>query len=200
MYTVYGDRESGNCYKVYLTLHLLGLQHRWVAVDVLAKATRTPTFLAKNPNGRVPLLEIEPGVYLPESNAIMAYLAHGTNLLPSDRLLHARILQWMCFEQYDHEPSIATSRYILHFLKAGDRHAEQLAAKHPAGLAALGVMEQHLTHLPYFVGERLTIADLALYAYTHVADEGGFDLTPFPAIRAWLARVADRPRFAPMRG
>jgi glutathione S-transferase len=175
------------------------LPHRWVKVDVVKKETRTPEFLAKNPNGRVPLLELEPGVYLPESNAIIAYLAHGSPLFPADRLLQARVLQWMCFEQYEHEPTIASSRFILHFLKQPEKYAEQLAAKRDGGLAALGVMERHLEHQPYFVGERLTIADVALYAYTHVAGEGGFDLGDFPAIRAWLARVQDRPGFKPMR-
>jgi glutathione S-transferase len=199
MYTAYGDRESGNCYKVYLVLHLLGLPHRWVTIDVLKRESRMPEFLARNPNGRVPLLEIEPGMHLAESNAIIAYLAHGTPLWPTDRLLQALVLQWMCFEQYEHEPNIATSRFYLHFLKQPEKYAPQLAAKHPAGLAALGVMERHLAHRPYFVGERFTVADVALYAYTHVADEGGFDLGEFPAIRSWLARVADRPGFAPMR-
>ncbi|MEI9984896.1 MAG: glutathione S-transferase family protein [Aliidongia sp.] len=199
MVTAYGDLESGNCYKVYLVLHLLGLPHRWVKIDILNKETRTPEFLAMNPNGRIPLLEIESGVYLAESNAIMAYLAHGTPLFPTDRLLQARVLQWMSFEQYEHEPTIATSRYYLHFLKQPEHYATQLAEKRPRGLAALGMMEQHLAHQPYFVGERCTIADIALYAYTHVADEGGFDLGDFPAIRAWLDRVKDRPGFQPMR-
>lgn len=199
MYKAYGDYESGNCYKMHLVLHLLDLPHHWVHVDILNKETRTPEFLAMNPNGRVPLLTIEPGVHLAESNAILAYLAHGTPLFPEDRLLRARVLQWMSFEQYDHEPNIATSRYYLHFLKAREQYAEQLAAKRPAGLAALGVMERHLAQQPYFVGERLTIADIALFAYTHVADEGGFDLDGFPMIRAWLDRVRDRPGFVPMR-
>jgi glutathione S-transferase len=199
MYTAYGDIESGNCYKVYLVLHLLGLPHRWVKIDVVKKESRTPEFLTKNPTGKVPLLEIEPGVHLSESNAIIAYLAHGTPLFPDDRLLQARVLQWMSFEQYEHEPTIASSRYYLHFLKAPEQYAAQLAAKRPGGLAALGVMERHLAHQPYFVGERFTLADVALYAYTHVADEGGFDLGDFPAIRAWLARVPERSGFKPMR-
>jgi glutathione S-transferase len=199
MVTVYGDLESGNCYKVYLLLHLLDLPHRWVKIDVLKSETRTPEFLALNPNGRIPLVTLEPGVHLSESTAILAYFAQGTALFPADRLLQARVLQWMSFEQYDHEPNIATSRFWRHFLKQPERYAAQLAEKHPRGLAALGVMERHLAHQPYFVGERLTIADIALYAYTHVADEGGFDLAPFPAIRAWLDRVKDRPNFAPMR-
>ncbi|HVJ56117.1 MAG TPA: glutathione S-transferase family protein [Aliidongia sp.] len=199
MFTVYGDLESGNCYKVYLLLKLLGIEHGWVRMDVVSAQTRTPEFLAKNPNGRVPLLEIEPGVHLAESGAILAYLADGTPYFPSDRLLRARVLQWMFFEQYSHEPYIATSRYYLHFLKDRETYATELARRRQPGLAALGVMEGHLAHAPYFVGERLTIADIALYAYTHVAHEGDFDLTPFPAIRAWLARIANRDGFAPMR-
>jgi glutathione S-transferase len=199
MYTAYGDLESGNCYKVYLALHLLDLPHRWVPIDVVRKETRTPEFLALNPNGRVPVMEIEPGVHLAESNAIIAYLAHGTPLFPVDRLLQARVLQWMFFEQSEHEPNIATSRYYLHYLKDPEGNAAALAAKRPGGLKALGVMERHLAHQPYFAGERFTIADVALFAYTHVADEGGFDLGEFPMIRAWLDRVRNRPRFAPMR-
>ncbi len=199
MLTVYGDLESGNCYKVYLLLKLLGLAHRWVAVDILQGETRRPDFLALNPNGRIPLLTIEPGVHLAESNAILCYLADGTPYLPADRLLRARVMQWMFFEQYSHEPFIATSRYYLHFLKDRATYAAELEKRRAPGLAALGVMEQQLAHAPYLVGERFTIADIALYAYTHVAPEGDFDLAPFPAIRAWLARVADRDGFAPMR-
>ena len=199
MFTVYGDRESGNCYKVLLVMHLLGLEHRWVHVDVVAGETRRPGFLAINPNGRVPLLTIEPGVHLAESNAIISYLAEGTPLLPDDRLLKAQVLQWMFFEQYSHEPNIATSRYYLHFLKDPEGKRAELERRREPGMAALRVMEGHLAHRPYFVGDRLTLADIALFGYTHVADEGGFDLEPFPAIRAWLDRVKDRPGFVPMR-
>ena len=199
MFTVYGDRESGNCYKVLLVLHLLGIEHRWVHVDILVGETRRPGFLAMNPNGRIPLLTIEPGVHLAESNAIIAYLAEGSPLLPDDRLLRAQVLQWMFFEQYSHEPNIATSRYYLHFLKDPEGKRAELERRRAPGLAALGVMEGHLGPRPYFVGDRLTLADIALFGYTHVADEGGFDLEPFPAIRAWLDRVRDRPGFVPMR-
>jgi glutathione S-transferase len=199
MFTVYGDLESGNCYKLYVLLELLGLPYRWIKLDITRGETRTPDYLALNPNGKIPLLEIEPGVHLAESNAILAYLADGTDYFPTDRLLRARVLQWMFFEQYSHEPFIATSRYYLHFLKDRQKYAAELEKRRAPGLAALGVMERHLAHAPYFVGERLTIADIALYAYTHVAPEGDFDLEPYPAITAWLARVADREGFASMR-
>ena len=199
MFTVYGDLESGNCYKVYLLLKLLRIERRWVAVDILKGETRTPDFLELNPNGRIPLLTVEPGVHLAESNAILCYLADGTPYLPADRLLRARVMQWLFFEQYSHEPFIATSRFYLHFLKDRAKYAAELDKRRAPGLAALGVMERQLAHAPYLVGERFTIADISLYAYTHVAHEGDFDLEPFPAIRAWLARVADRDGFAPMR-
>jgi glutathione S-transferase len=199
MLSVYGDVESGNCYKVKLLLELLGLEHRWTKIDITKGESRTPEFLAMNSNGRVPLLTIAPGVHLPESNAILCYLADGTDYLPGDRLLRAQVMQWLFFEQYSHEPFIATSRYWLHFLKDPVTYRDKLAEKRPGGLSALKVMESHLQHRPYLVGDRYTIADIALYAYTHVADEGGFSLEEFPAIRAWLKRVAAHPRHFPMR-
>jgi glutathione S-transferase len=199
MLTVYGERESGNCYKVFLMLGVLGIEHKWRPVDVVAGDAKRPEFLAINPNGRVPVVEIAPGVHLAESNAILAWLAHGTPYFPSDRLLQARVLQWMFFEQYSHEPYIATSRYYLHFLKDRETWAPELAKRREPGLKALGVMEQHLAHAAYFVGERFTIADVALFAYTHVADEAAFDLEPYPAIRAWIERVQRVPGFVPIR-
>lgn len=199
MFLVYGDVESGNCYKVKLMLELLGREHRWSTIDITKGESRTPEFLARNPNGRVPLLEIEPGVFLPESNAILCYLAEGTEFLPTDRLLRAQVMQWLFFEQYSHEPFIATSRYWLHLLKDPVGYKDKLAEKRPGGVTALNLMETHLRHRPYFVGDRYTIADIALYAYTHVADEGGFSLDDHPAIRAWIARVAAHPRHCRMR-
>ena len=198
MLTVYGDPFSGNCYKVGLLLALLGRPFRWISLDVRKGETRTPAFLAKNPNGRVPILEIEPGTVLAESNAIICYLAEGTDYLPPPGLERARVLQWLFFEQYSHEPYIATSRYWIHYLGKPQEYREQLAGKRPGGLAALGVMEGELSRRDWFVGDRYTIADIALYAYTHVADEGGFDLGPYPGIRAWLARVAAQPGHVPM--
>ena len=195
---LYDFLESGNGYKVRLVLHRLGVPFTRVELDIVAGATRTPEFLAKNPNGRIPTLELPDGTCLAESNAILFYLADGSPLLPDDRLERAQVLQWMFFEQYSHEPNIATSRFWLHHLELTPQRRAALAEKKRAGDAALGVMETHLASRAWFVGERCTIADIALYAYTHVADEGGFDLQPFPAVRAWLARVASQPGHVPI--
>ncbi len=195
---LYDFLESGNGYKVRLVLHRRGVPFTRVELDIVAGATRTPEFLAKNPNGRIPTLELPDGTCLAESNAILFYLADGSPLLPDDRLERAQVLQWMFFEQYSHEPNIATSRFWLHHLELTPQRRAALAEKKRAGDAALGVMETHLAARAWFVGERCTIADIALYAYTHVADEGGFDLQPFPAVRAWLARVASQPGHVPI--
>jgi glutathione S-transferase len=198
MLRLYDFLESGNGYKVRLLLHQLGIPFERIELDITKGATRTPEFLAKNPNGRIPTLELEDGRLLPESNAILWYLAEGTPYLPADRFERAQALSWMCFEQYSHEPNIATSRFWLHH---GELTAERRAAlehKRVLGHAALAVMEGHLAKRAFFVGERYTIADIALYAYTHVADEGGFDLAGYPAIRAWLARVRAQPGHVPI--
>jgi len=197
MLRLYDYLESGNGYKVRLLLHQLGLPFERVELDILKGETRTPGFLAKNPNGRIPTLELEDGTFLPESNAILWYLAEGTPFLPAERLARAQALSWMCFEQYSHEPNIATLRFWTH---AGllEQRAALVPGKREAGVAALGVMEGQLGRRPFFVGERYSIADIALYAYTHVAEEGGFPLAPYPAIRAWLARVAGQPRHIPI--
>lgn len=193
MLTIYGDVQSGNCYKVKLLLSQLGLPHEWVHVDILQKQNRTPQFLAKNANGKIPLLEIDKGVHLPESNAILHYLAEGTPLLPAARLEHAQVLQWLFFEQYSHEPNIAVARYIVRYLGRPEQHEARLQEKMEPGHAALRVMEQHLSQHAFFVAERYSIADIALYAYTHVAHEGGFDLSHYPAVLAWLERVKAQP-------
>lgn len=198
MLKLYGDRQSGNCYKPKLLMRLLGIPFEWVEVDVPGGGTRTPAFLAMNPNGRVPLLEIEPGTWLAESNAMLCWLAEGTPWMPEDRLQRAFVMQWLFFEQYSHEPYIATSRYWLHYLKQPERYRDQLEAKRPGGYAALAVMEGALSRADWFVADRYTIADIALYAYTHVAHEGDFDLNPYPAVRAWLSRVAAQPGHVPM--
>jgi len=195
---VFGDTASGNCYKVWLLLSLLGKAHEWVAVDILKGETRSPEFLARNANGKIPLLEYAPGAYLAESNAILHYLAEGSAYLPSDRLAHAQVLQWMFFEQYSHEPYIATLRFYLRYLKDPKGHRAEIDKRRGPGYAALGVMERHLADAPFFVGDVVSIADIALYAYTHVAHEGGFSLDDFPAIRAWLARFAALPGYLPM--
>jgi glutathione S-transferase len=190
--------DSGNGYKVRLLLGQLAIPYEYVEVDILAGKSRTPEFLRKNLNGRIPLLELEDGRRLAESNAILCYLAHGTPFLPEDRWTHAQTLQWLFFEQYSHEPNIATSRFWLRHSEFDSHRRRVFAEKHQAGIAALGVMEKHLTLQPFFVAGRYTIADIALYAYTHVAGEGGFDLSPYPAIRMWLERVRNQPGHKPM--
>jgi glutathione S-transferase len=195
---LYDFLSSGNGYKVRLLLALLGVRFERVELDIVAGATRTPEFLAKNPNGRIPLLELDDGRRLAESNAILFYLADGTGFLPDERFARAQVLQWMFFEQYSHEPNVATVRYWLHHLELTPERRAAIEEKRRLGYAALGVMESHLAERTFFVGERYSIADVALYAYTHVADEGGFDLSPFPAVRAWLARVAARPGHVPI--
>ncbi len=189
---------SGNGYKVRLLLAQLGLAFERIDYDIDRGETRTPQFLRKNPNGRVPVLELEEGRFLAESDAILVYLAEGTQFLPEDRFARAQVLQWLFFEQYSHEPNIATLRYwITHRLLDEERRA-MLPAKRRAGYAALEVMERHLDGRRFFVGERYSIADIALYAYTHVAEEGEFNLAGYPMVKAWLARVAAEPRHIPI--
>ena len=174
-----------------MALDLLGLPYRWNEIDQMQGQTRTPEFLAMNPNGQVPVLGIDAQTFLTESGAILCYLSEGSHLWPAEPLARARVLQWMFFEQYSHEPYIAVARFLHVFLKQPD-HA-RLPELHRRGYQALDVMEGHLKGAQFFVGPRLTVADLALFAYTHRADEGGFDLQPYPAIRAWLARCEQQP-------
>ncbi len=200
MLRVYGDVSSGNCYKLKLVLHQLSMKHEWIPVDLTKQETRTPEFLAKNPNGKVPLVELTNGLFLAESNAILHYLADGSPLLPHGKFQHAQVLQWLFFEQYSHEPYIATSRSIK---RRSDRSAEQealLQSKAAPGYKALDVMEKHLSIHSFFVADRYTIADIALYAYTHVAHEGGFDLGNYPKIRTWLQRVKEQVGHVSMNG
>jgi glutathione S-transferase len=185
--------DSGNGYKVRLLLSQLGTPFELIERDILAGETRTPEFLAKNPNGKIPVLEFEDGTCLAESNAIIWYLADGTKFLPDDKLLRAQVMQWMCFEQYSHEPNIATARFWIKHFELDDAKKVMLPLKKEAGAAALGVMERHLSERRWFVGGAYSIADICLYGYTHVAGEGPFDLAPFTAVRAWLARVAAQP-------
>jgi glutathione S-transferase len=191
MLRLYDNLSSGNGYKVRLLLHKLGIAFERVEMDIDHGATRTAAFLAKNPNGRIPTLELEDGTFLAESNAIIWYLAEGSPYLPDGRLERAQVLQWMFFEQYSHEPNVATPRYwITHGVEMTPERTMALPGKRKLGYDALGVMEGHLKDRPFFVGGRLSIADIALYAYTHVAEEGGFDLSAYPAVNTWLARVA----------
>ena len=189
--------ESGNGYKVRLLLQQLERPYERIELDIIAGATRTEDFLRRNPNGRIPLLELDDGTCLAESNAIQWFLAEGSDFLPVDLLERAQVLQWMFFEQYSHEPYIAVVRFWLHS-GTQDEHADEIADRRTRGYQALDVMEEHLGANPFFVGGRYTIADIALYAYTHVAGEGGFDLAPYPALRAWLGRVREQPRHVPI--
>ena len=198
MFRVYGMSASGNCHKVRMALEALALPYAWTEIDPGRGETRTPEFLAMNPNGKVPVLEIEPGTYLPESNAILWYLADGTPLLPAGALPRAQVLQWLFFEQYSHEPYIAVARFLRKFHPDPESQRALAESKMKGGYRALEVMEGRLAQEPYFVGDRYGIADIALYAYTHVADDGGFDLGPSPAVRAWLDRVRAQPRYAAM--
>jgi len=192
---------SGNGYKVRLLLTQLGIPFQRIEYDITRDETRTPGFLENvNANGRIPVLETEEGTLLPESNAILFFLAEGTPFLPDDRLDKARTLQWMFFEQYSHEPNIAVARAWLHVfdVEMTEERRAALETRQKLGYDALGVMEKHLESNDYFVGGRYSVADISLYAYTHVADEGGFDLDGFPAILAWLERVSSQPGYIPI--
>ncbi len=199
MLTLHDFLDSGNGYKARLVLAQLGIPYKLVEHDILQGATRTPIFLSKNPNGRIPTLELEDGDFLPESNAILYYLARDSELWPQDRLEQAHTLQWMFFEQYSHEPYVAVLRAWKHvgFGLTPERLARVPELEQKA-YAALGVMEGHLRTRAFFVGERYGLADIALYAYTHVAEEGELSLAKFPAINAWLARVAAQPGHVPI--
>ena len=194
MYTLYSMERSGNCYKVRLALEQLHVQYRLQEVDILKGETHTPEFLAKNPNGQVPLLEVAPGHYLAESNAILWYLAEGTPLLSLEPVLRAAALQWMFFEQHALEPNVGAA-YFWGVLVKGGRDLQQHAFDDwtEEGYRALAVMEKHLAQHPFFADGYYSIADIALYGYTHMAPECGFDLGEFPAVRAWLSRVAAQP-------
>ena len=199
-YTLYSMQSSGNCYKPRLLLHLLGLPFRLVDVAPGKGETRTPEFLALNPNGRVPLLVLPDGRTLSESNAMLLYLADGTRYIPADRYERAQVNQWLFFEQYDHEPQIAVARSWITVYpdKRGKVTKEQIAGWQEKGNRALGVMEARLKDHDWLVGYNYSVADIALYAYTHVADEGGYDLGRYPGISRWIARIAAEPRHIPL--
>lgn len=193
MLRLYDFLPSGNGYKVRLLLSQLDIAFERIELNILKGETRTPEFLTKNPNGRIPVLETQPGQFLAESNAILFYLSQGTQFLPDDHFLRSQVLQWLFFEQYSHEPYIATSRFWISILGKSEEYRDALEQKRPLGYAALTVMENYLKSRTFFVGERYTIADIALFAYTHVAFEGGFNLTNFSAINNWLERVKSQP-------
>jgi len=195
MYTLYSMQRSGNCYKVRLALAQLAIDYRLIEIDILRGETRTPEFLARNPSGHVPLLEAAPGRYLAESGAILWYLAGRSALAPDDHVDRAEMLQWMFFEQHSLEPNVGAAHFWLVMVKGGrelQKHAIEDWMQN--GYEALQVMERHLETRAFFAAGRYTIADIALYAYTHLANECDFDLTGFPAVRAWLQRVAAEPR------
>ena len=194
MYKLYDFLPSGNSYKVRLLLNLLGIPYRRVDVNILEGETRTSEFLAKNPNGKIPLLEIAGDRFLAESNAILYYLSQNTKYFSSNKYLQAQIMQWLYFEQYSHEPNIATSRYWISILQQPEKYREQLKQKHKLGNAALKVMDDHLSDRQFMIDNTYTIADIGLYGYTHVADEGGFNLNKYPAIKAWMKRIEAHPR------
>jgi len=216
MYKVYGDSQpfsrlqvgslwltvgqSGNCYKVQLLMNHLDIEYEWQEINILAGETQSEDFLAKNPNGKIPLLELPSGAYLSESNATLNYLADGTQFLPDTPWERAQVLSWQFFEQYSHEPYIAVARFIAKYLGLLEARREEYKAKQEGGRKALSVMEQALSTRPYLVGTTFTIADISLYAYTHVAHEGGFELSDYPAVQAWLKRVATEPKHIPMSG
>lgn len=193
MLTLYDYLDSGNGYKCRLILALRGIAYNRVELDLDKGETRKADFLAKNPNGRIPALELEDGTVLPESNAILYYLADGSAYLPSERLSRAQVMQWLFFEQYSHEPYVATPRWIIRHLGRDHARMKEMPERLEKGRAAFAVMEQHLSRHDFFVGGRYSIADIALYAYTHRAHEGDHDLAPYPSLRAWLDRVAAQP-------
>ncbi len=199
MLAIYGMTDSGNCYKPRLLLAKLGRPFRHVAVSSHDGGTRSEAFTAKNPNGMVPLLEFEDGRLLAESNAMLLHLAEGTRFVPKDAYERALAYQWLFFEQYSHEPYIAVRRALLTFpSRKKDATPDRLSQTLERGNKALGVMETRLAKTPFLAGDVLSVADIALYAYTHVAGEGGFDLDAYPAIGAWLKRVEADPGHVPM--
>jgi glutathione S-transferase len=195
---LYNNQVSGNCYKVRLLLAHLGIPYERREMDVVDRSNRKEVLGELNPALRVPTVVLDDGRSLGESGAILWYFGEGTPFVPEDRYERAQVLQWLFFEQYDHEPAIAVVRFWLGYSGRPESVQDRLEGWHKQGNRALGAMEAHLDARDWFVGNGMTIADIALYAYTHVAEEGGFDLEPFPAIRAWLDRVASQPSHVPI--
>jgi glutathione S-transferase len=195
---IYGDSISGNCYKLQLACAQLDVAHEWHEVDITAGATQSAEFTAMNFNGKVPVAVLPGGHYLAESNAILSYLADSSELAGKGRYEKASVLQWMFFEQYSHEPYIATSRFIIKYLGNPPERQADLESKRGGGYRALDVMERQLSVCDFIANDRYSIADIALYAYTHVANEGGFDLSDYPKISAWLSRVEQQENYVRM--
>ncbi len=198
MVTIYGDLQSGNCYKIKLLCELLSIEHDWIHVDILKGETRTEEFLALNFAGQIPLLLLGDGRTLSESNAILNYLAHGSEWLSEDPYQLALIQKWQFFEQYSHEPYIAVARFINKYLGLPEDRREEYEAKQKGGHRALAIMENQLKQTTYLTGDSPTTADISLYAYTHVAHEGGFDLSGYPAISQWIQRIQQLPGYVGM--
>jgi glutathione S-transferase len=195
---IYGDVASGNCYKIKLVASLLDIKHEWVHVDIINGGASTQEFLLKNPNGKVPVLALEDGRFLSESNAIINYLGCNSDFVPNDNFTQAKVLQWQFFEQYSHEPYIAVARFIAKFQGMPEGRRAEYDSKQVGGHKALKLMEQQLALTAYLVGDTLTMADISLYAYTHVASEGGFDLSLYPNIRHWLDSISQHPKYVGM--
>ena len=195
---IYGDIQSGNCYKVKLLTSILDIPHDWIHIDVLKRETYREDFLRKNPNAKIPLLELDDGRVLAESNAILNYLAAGTDLLSTDPFEYAKIQQWQFFEQYSHEPFIAVARFIAKYLGMPSERIADYESKQAGGHKALAVMERQLVETPFLTGSRLSTADISLYGYTHVAHEGGFDLDRYPSIKRWIDRIQSHPNYVGM--
>lgn len=196
---VYGDSKSGNCYKIKLLCAEMQIGYEWQEVDIMAGDTRTAEFLAMNRNGKIPMLALPDGRHLAESNAILCFLADGSEFFAGDAFARAEILQWLFFEQYSHEPNIATSRFIIKYLGNPPDKQAALKDKRAGGYKALDVMERHLSVNNYFAGGEFSIADIALFAYTHVAHEGGFELNPYAAVHDWIGRITGRPNYMEMK-
>lgn len=195
---IYGDRSSGNCYKITLVCSILNITHEWVPMDIMKGDTKSVSFLEKNPNGKIPLLELDDGRVLSESNAILNYLAHDSDLIPKNQFNYYKVLQWQFFEQYSHEPYIAVARFINKYLGLPPDRMDEYKAKQIGGVKALKVMEEQLSKTDYLVGDRFSVADISLFAYTHVANEGGFSLDPFPYLKEWILRIRSEKGFCEM--
>lgn len=195
---IYGDSQSGNCYKLKLVTSFLNIPYEWIELDIKNGDTKTESFLKLNPNGKIPILVLDDGRVLSESNAILNFLAEGSDLIPSDPFERAKVLQWQFFEQYSHEPYIAVARFIQHYLGIPADRKVEYESKQSGGHKALRVMEIQLEKTPYLVGGSMTVADISLFAYTHVAHEGGFDLSQYPKIKQWIQRIQNQNLFLPM--
>lgn len=195
---IYGDKQSGNSYKLILVTSFLQISYDWQDIDTKKGETRTDTFLKMNPNGKIPILVWDDGRVLSESNAILNFLAEGSDLIPKDPFERAKVFQWQFFEQYSHEPYIAVARYIKHYLGIPQERRAEYESKQVGGYKALQVMETQLEKTPYLVSDRITTADISLFAYTHVAEEGGFDLSSYPKILDWIKRIQSLERFVSM--